>query len=143
MVFADKNRKTLIKKEWKNKLEKYITGVVQNNHHKLLAIGSTHDHIHIFIGYNPNFAIPDLVRDIKTSSNAWINSNKLSRLYFEWQKGYGAFSHSQSQINSVIKYILTQEEHHKKKSFKTEYLEFLYKKRIDFDSKYVFEFLNQ
>jgi len=102
LVFAVRNREALIKKEWKNELEMYITGIVQNHRHKLLAIGSMPDHIHIFLGYNLNHLIPDLVEEIKTSSNDWIKQKKLSGFKFEWQKGYGAFTHSHSQLDQVI-----------------------------------------
>jgi REP element-mobilizing transposase RayT len=140
LVFSPKNREALIRKEWKNDLEKYITGVIQNRKHKLLAIGSMPDHIHILIGYNVKQLIPDLVEEIKTISNAWIKQNKLSKYKFEWQKGYGAFSYSRSQIDAVIKYILSQEEHHKQKSFKEEYLEILNKNDIHYEDEYLFDF---
>jgi putative transposase len=120
LVFSPKNREALIGKSWKNELEMYVTGIVQNNNHKLLAVGSMPDHIHIFIGYDVNQRIPDLVEHIKTSSNGWIKEKNLSKFKFEWQKGYGAFSHSRSQLDTVVKYILNQEEHHKKKSLKNE-----------------------
>ena len=140
LVFSPKNRNALIGKEWKNNLEKYITGIVQNHGHKLLAIGAMPDHIHIFIGYNVNHLISNLVEEIKTSSNVWIKQNKLSNFHFEWQKGYGAFSHSRAQIDTVVNYVLNQEKHHKKKSFKEEYLEILRKNDIDFKHEYVFDF---
>jgi putative transposase len=140
LVFSPKNREALIKKSWKNELEMYITGIIQNHKHKLLAIGSMPDHIHIFIGYDVNQRIPDLVEQIKTSSNGWIKEKNLSKFKFEWQKGYGAFSHSRSQLDTVVKYILSQEEHHKKKSFKEEYLEILRKNDIDFKEEYIFDF---
>ena len=140
LVFSPKNRDALIGKSWKNELEMYATGIVQNHNHKLLAIGTMPDHIHIFIGYNVNQRIPDLVENIKTSTNEWIKDKKLSKFKFEWQKGYGAFSHSRSQLDTVVKYILNQEEHHKKKSFKEEYLEILRKNEIDFKEEYVFDF---
>jgi putative transposase len=94
LVFAVKNRDALIKKEWKGELEKYITGIVQNHRHKMLAISAMPDHIHILIGYNVNQLIPDLVEEIKTSTNSWIKGKKYSKYKFEWQKGYGAFTHS-------------------------------------------------
>jgi len=122
LVFAVKNRDALIKKEWKDEFEMYITGIVQNHRHKMLSIGAMPDHIHILIGYNVNQLLPDLVEEIKTSSNSFIKGRKLSEYKFEWQKGYGAFTHSHSQIDPVAKYILSQEEHHKKKPFKEEYL---------------------
>ena len=140
LIFAPKNREALIKKEWKSDLEKYITGIVQNKKHKLLAINCMPDHVHVFIGYNLNELIPDLVRDIKVASNDWIKSNKLSKYKFEWQSGYGAFTHSRSQVDSVVKYILNQEEHHKKRTFREEYLDMLAKNEIEFKDEYLFDF---
>ncbi len=142
LVFAVKNRNALIKKEWKNDLEKYIIGIVQNHKHKLLAIGSMPDHIHISIGYNLNQLIPDLVEEIKTSSNLWVREKYLSKFKFEWQKGYGAFTHSRSQLDAVVKYVLNQENHHKKKTFREEYLEMLRKNEIEFKDEYVFDFFD-
>jgi REP element-mobilizing transposase RayT len=136
------NRDALIKKEWKDELEMYITGNIQNYRHKMLAISAMPDHLHILIGYNVNQLIPDLVEEIKTSSNKWIKDNRLSKFRFEWQKGYGAFTHSRSQIDTVIKYILAQEEHHRKKPFKDEYLEMLVKNNVEFKQEYVFEFFD-
>ncbi len=140
IVFAVKNRDALIQKEWKDNLEKYITGLVHNHKHKLLAIGSMPNHIHILIGYNQNHLLTKLVEDIKTASNVWIKEQKFSNFKFDWQVGYGAFSHSRSQIDTVVKYILNQEEHHKKKTFKEEYLEMLEKNEIDYKPEYLFDF---
>jgi REP element-mobilizing transposase RayT len=142
LVFAVKHREALIKKAWKNELEMYITGIIQNHSHKLLAIGSMPDHIHIFIGYNVNHLIPNLVEEIKTSSNAWIKERKLSPFKFDWQKGYGAFTHSRSQLDSVVKYVLSQEAHHQKRPFREEYLDMLRKNDIAFKDEYVFEFFD-
>jgi len=142
LVFAPKNREALIKKEWKSDLEKYIAGIIQNKKHKLLAISCMPDHIHIFIGYNINELIPDLVRDIKVSSNEFIKSNKLSKFKFDWQSGYGAFTYSRSQVDSVVKYILNQEEHHKKQTFREEYLDMLAKNEIEFKDEYLFDFFD-
>ena len=140
LVFAVKHREALIKKSWKNELEMYITGTIQNYKHKLLAIGSMPDHIHIFIGYDLNQLIPDLVEKIKTSSNAWIKEKNFSKQKFDWQKGYGAFTHSRSQLDTVVNYILNQETHHHKKSFREEYIEMLKKNEIEYKEEYVFEF---
>ena len=142
LVFAVRNRNALIKKEWKNEMEKYITGIVQNHQHKMLAIGSMPDHIHILIGYNINQLIPEIVEEIKTSTNKWIKEKKLSKFKFDWQKGYGAFTYSRSEIDNVVKYILSQEEHHKKRPFKEEYLEMLEKNEVIFSNEYLFEFFN-
>lgn len=142
LVFAVKNRDALIKNDWKDQLEMYITAIVQKHKHKLLAIGSMPDHIHIFIGYNVNHLIPELVEEIKTSTSAWIKERKLSNFRFEWQKGYGAFSHSRSQLEAVTSYIMNQETHHQKKIFRNEYLEILSENDIEFNSEYLFEFFD-
>ncbi len=140
IVYATKFRKAFIRRDWKNDLEKYVTGIVQNHKHKLLAIGTMPDHIHILIGYDVNQKIPDLVENIKTSSTLWINENNLSPFRFAWQKGYGVFSHSRSQLDRIAKYVLNQEEHHKKKLFKDEYLKLLRDNDVLFNDKYLFEF---
>lgn len=142
LVFAVKHSEALIGRQWKNELEKYITGIIQNHKHKLLAINTMPDHIHIFIGYNLNHLIPNLVEEIKTSSNLWIKQNGFSKIKFDWQKGYGAFTNSHSQIGKAMKYIMNQELHHKKKSFKEEYLEMLQKNEIQYSDEYVFEFFD-
>lgn len=98
------------------------------------------DHIHILIGYNLNELIPDLVEEIKTSSNAWIKEMNLSKYRFEWQKGYGAFTLAHSQIDNVAQYVLNQELHHNKKSFKEEYLDILQKNDVKFTDNYLFDF---
>jgi len=142
LVFAVKNRDALIRKEWKDELEMYVTGIVKNHRHKMLAISAMPDHIHILVGYNVNQLIPNLVEEIKTSTNALIKGNRWSKFKFEWQKGYGAFTHSHSQIDTVAKYILSQEEHHKRKPFKEEYFEMLEKNNVEFKEEYLFEFFN-
>ena len=138
-VFAVKFRNGIINSQWKNTLYKYITGTIHNNNHKLLAINGTSDHIHILIGLRPSQSISDLMKDVKQSSSKWINENKLVKGHFEWQEGYGAFSHSKSQINKVIDYIDNQESHHKKLTFKEEYLDFLKKFEVDYDEKFIFK----
>jgi REP element-mobilizing transposase RayT len=142
LVFAVKNREARINKEWNDELEMYITGIVHNYKHKLLAIGSMPDHVHILIGYNVNQLIPDLVEEIKTSSNSWIANKHLSKFKFEWQKGYGAFTHSNSQIDAVVKYIMTQKEHHRIKTFKEEYFKMLNMNNIEFKEEYIFQFFS-
>jgi putative transposase len=142
IVFAVKHRMRLIQKSWKSELEQYITGIVQNCGHKLLAIGTMPDHIHIFIGYDLNMLIPKLVEEIKTSSNLWINTNYPSESKFEWQRGYGAFTHARGQLDVVVKYILNQEAHHAKKTFREEYLSMLQKNEVAYEEKYVFQFFD-
>jgi putative transposase len=142
LVFAVKHRNALIKIQWKDKLEMYVTGIVRNYHHKLLAIGAMPEHIHIFIGYNLNQLIPDLVQEIKTSTSAWINGEKLSDFHFAWQKGYGAFTYSHYQLDTVIRYVISQEEHHKRQSFKREYIQLLEMNNVEFRNEYLFDFFD-
>jgi REP element-mobilizing transposase RayT len=141
-VFAVKHRESLIKKEWKDELYKYIIGIVQNNKSKMLAINGVDDHIHIFIGYKPTIAIPDLIKDIKLASGSWINDNRLTSHRFNWQEGYGAFSYRLRDIDEICRYIQNQEEHHLKKTFKEEYIELLNDFAIAYEEKYLFEFFD-
>ena len=137
LVFAVQNRVSLIQPEWKDELYKYITGITQNNGHKLIAINGMPNHIHIAVGYKPNQLIPDLLQDIKGDSSKWINKKKFVRGRFNWQEGYGAFSFSHSQIDRVVNYINNQEHHHGKKTFREEYIQLLKKYDIPFDEKYI------
>lgn len=140
LIFAVKNRENLLKKSIRPELFKYMTGIVTNKKHKLLAINGVADHVHLLIGLSPTIALSDLVRDIKNNSSKFINQKKLVVGRFQWQTGYGAFSYSRSQRPNVIKYIENQEEHHKVKTFREEYLEILRKFDVDYDSEYLFEF---
>ena len=119
---------------------KYITAVVQNDRHKMIAINGMPDHIHIFLGLHPAIAISDLMKDIKRASHNWINQKRFVKGKFEWQDGYGAFSYGRSQIDHVCKYIFDQKKHHTKQSFKTEYISQLKLFEIDFKDEYLFEF---
>ena len=139
IVFAVKGRQNLIEKQHREELHKYITGIVQNRGQKMISIFSMPDHTHLLIGLKPSILISDLVRDIKTGSSNFINSNRWVQGKFSWQEGYGAFSYSRSQIDNVSKYILDQEKHHQKKTFKTEYLEFLKLFGVEYNEKYLFE----
>ena len=140
-VFAVKSRLSLIRPEFKEDLYKYITGIVTNQGQKLISINGMPDHVHILIGLRPAMALADLVREIKADSTNFINKKKWVRGRFSWQEGYGAFSYGHSQLNAVIRYIQNQERHHKRSSFKDEYLSLLRKFDITFDDKYVFEFI--
>jgi len=136
-VFAVQNRASLIQPEWKDELYKYITGIVQKNGHKLIAINGTANHVHIIIGYKLHQLIPKLMQDVKGSSSKWINEKKFVRGKFSWQEGYGAFSYSHSQIDHVVRYINNQEKHHNKRTFREEYILLLKKFDIPFDEKYI------
>lgn len=141
IVFAVKGRQNLIPKEHREELHRIITGIVSNRNQKLFAIFAMPDHVHLLVSVSPNILISDLVRDIKAGSSKFINDKNWIMGKFNWQEGYGAFSYSKSNIDRVVKYILNQEAHHQKKTFKEEYLDFLRKFAIDFDEKYVFEWI--
>lgn len=141
VVFAVKGRDSLISKTWEDELYKYITGIITNKGQKLLAINGMPDHIHILIGMKPSCCLSDLVREIKKATNEFIKEKKFTRLNFQWQEGYGAFSYSHSALDNVIAYIGNQKEHHKKKSFKEEYIEFLNKFKIEYKDEYLFEWI--
>ena len=138
-VVAVENRTSIIKDSWREELHKYSTGIVQNNKHKLIAINSMPDHVHTFIGMKPIQSVSDLLQDTKGCSSTWINEKGFVRGHFNWQSGYGAFSYSYSQIDTVVKYIQNQQEHHKKKTFRQEYIEFLKKFNVDYDERYIFK----
>ena len=140
LIFAVKGRKNLISSPYRSQIEKYISGVVQNRKHKMLAIYCMPDHIHLFLGLHPEDSISNLVVAIKKASKSFIKAQPWMFYPFEWQRGYGAFSYSRSQVGTVIQYILNQAKHHEKKSFKQEYLEILTQFEIEFNEKYVFEF---
>ncbi len=139
LVFAVKHRAALIKAEWKDRLHKYITGIVQQNEHKMLQVNSMPDHIHIFIGMRPKQSISALVQNIKAETSKWINANGFCQSSFAWQEGFGAFSYSMSHVQNVIRYIEKQEEHHRKQSFLDEYRELLKRFEIEYDDQYVFK----
>jgi len=137
-VFAVKFRASRIKSIWKDELYKYITGIIQNQNHKLIAINGVADHIHILFGMRPVQSLSDLMQDIKSGSSKWINEKKFCNSKFEWQEGYGAFSYSKSQLKQVATYIENQEEHHRKQTFADEYKEFLDKFEVDYDERFLF-----
>jgi putative transposase len=141
IVFAVDGRLSLVKPDFKEELYKYITGIVRNSGQKLIAINGMSDHVHILIGLRPALALADLVRDIKADSSSFINKRKWVRGRFSWQEGYGAFSYGHSQLDTIISYIRNQEQHHRRRSFKDEYLAWLKKFEVPFEEKYVFKFI--
>ncbi len=138
-VFAVKFRAALIDKDWKERLHQYITGIFQENKHKMLQINSMPDHIHILIGMRPHQSISSLIQNVKTESSKWIKANNLCSHSFSWQEGYGAFSYSKSHLKDVIRYIQNQEIHHRKETFLEEYRKFLTAFEIDWQEKYIFK----
>lgn len=141
-VFAVKQRESIIPRENKEELHKYITGLVENRKAKMLAVHCMPDHSHLFVGFKPTILIADFIKEIKVESNEFINTKKWIRGKFNWQEGYGVFSYSHSHINAVVRYVLNQEIHHQKKAFRQEYHEFLEKFEIPFEERFLFDFID-
>jgi len=141
VVFAVKGRQSLIASSWEEELYKYISGIITRKDQKMLAINGMPDHIHFFIGMRPTCCLSDLVREVKECTNEFITEKKLWNSNFHWQEGYGAFSYSHSHIDNVIRYIMNQKRHHRKQTFKNEYLELLRKFNVEFNEKYLFEWI--
>jgi len=142
LVFVVKGRENLISENHREELEKYICGIINNKNCKPLAIYCNPDHTHILLGLHPTISVSDIARDIKANSSRFINENKWKKGKFNWQDGFGAFSYSKSHLDNVIKYILNQPYHHKKKTFKEEYIDFLKKYEVNYDEKYLFDWLD-
>jgi putative transposase len=138
-IFAVRFRAGVIKNDWKIDLYKYMTGIIQNNGHKVIIINGVEDHVHVFFGMRPNQSLSDLLQDVKSNSYKWINENNFVMGRFEWQSGFGAFSYGKSQISRVIDYIKSQEEHHKKTTFLDEYRLILKRFGVEYDERYIFK----
>ena len=139
VVFATKARQNLISNVWKERLLQYICGTVSGKKQKVMAINCMPDHIHILLGLKGDVKISDVVRDLKCNSSRWVNENRLVPVRFEWQHGFGAFSVGYSQLDVVGNYIRNQENHHRRNSFRDEYIELLKNAGVDFDLRYVFD----
>jgi putative transposase len=139
IVFAVEGRQNLISPDHNDELQKFITGIVSAQKHKLIAINNMPDHLHLLVGLRPDASLSDLVREIKTGSSNFINRKRWFAGRFSWQEGFGAFSHSRSQLNSVIRYIENQPKHHAKKTFRDEYIELLERFSVVYDKRYIFK----
>ncbi len=142
IVFTVRHRRVMIPREYKEELHRYITGIITRQRHKLLEINCMPDHVHILIGYNPENSLSALVRDIKSNSSRFISKRFPELSEFSWQSGYGAFSYSRREISNIIRYIENQEEHHKKKNFREEYIGYLKEYQIEYNPKYLFDWID-
>jgi len=140
VVFSVKGRENILSAKIRPDIFKYISGILSNIEQFPLAVNGYKDHVHLFFEMQHTKSLSDIVRVVKTNSSKWINENRFIAGKFSWQEGYGGFSYSRSQRNNVIQYIIKQEEHHKEKTFREEYLQLLKLFEIDFDEQYVFEF---
>ena len=142
-VFAVKGRENLLQKPWRDEVFRYIAGIIKGRDQKPIIVNGVADHVHVFVGLKPSVCVSELVRDIKNNSSKFINDQRFLKGKFSWQEGYGAFSYSHSQIENVYNYIDKQEEHHRKKTFREEYLDFLQRFEISYDEKYLFDWLDE
>ena len=142
LVFAVKYRKALIRPSFREETERYMTGLLQQKGHKLLAIYLMPDHAHILIGQNPALSLSETVNVLKTETTNFIKDKRFTPFKFQWQNGFGAFSHSRKELDNVVKYILNQPEHHRKMTFREEYMSLLRRFEIDFEEKYLFDFFD-
>jgi putative transposase len=141
VVFAVKGRQSLIPRPRKEDLHRFITGIVQKQKQKMLAVNARPDHTHLFIGFKPTLDIARLIQDVKAYSSGFINDERWLPYHFNWQDGYGAFTHSHNEVDRVIRYILNQDEHHRKQTFKDEYLALLKKFGIEYDEQHLFDWI--
>lgn len=139
-VFAVKYSANFITKDWRDNLHQYISGIITNKGAKSLAVGGWKDHVHILFGMPVTTSIADFIGMVKANSSKWINEQQLVKGKFQWQEGYSAFSYAKSQRDVVINYIINQEEHHRTKTFKEEYLKTLTDFDVLYEDKYLFEF---
>ena len=139
IIYSTKYRKPIIHPDWQSDLYGYIGGIVRDQKGTLLKIGGVEDHVHLLVKLSPAIAISNVLRTIKSNSSKWINEREDVARKFEWQSGYAAFSVSESQAPSVLDYVANQVEHHRKRTFKEEFLLILKKHKIEYDMKYVFE----
>ncbi len=140
-VFAVKGRQNLLQKAWREEVFKYIAGIIKAKGQKPIIVNGVADHVHVFIGLKPAMRLSDLMRDVKANSTNFINKQGWVCGKFAWQEGYGAFSYGHSQIDAVYQYILNQEVHHQKRTFREEYLDFLRKFEVEYDERYLFDWL--
>jgi len=141
VVFGVRGRQNLLQKPWRKTVFKYISGIIKEKDQKAIIVNGVADHVHLFIGLKPSMSISNLVRDIKNNSSNFINKNHFIKGKFSWQEGFGVFSYSRNQIDRVYNYILNQEEHHKKETFKKEYTELLNEFEIEYNEKYLFDWM--
>jgi putative transposase len=141
VVFAVRGRENILQMAWRDEVFKYISGIVKGKKQKPIIVNGVGDHVHLLIGLRPSISLSDLIRDVKNNSSNFINNGRMVKGTFSWQEGFGAFSYSHSQLNTVYQYILNQEEHHKRKTFREEYLNMLKEFGVEYDERFLFDWI--
>ena len=137
LIFSTKHRDRILTKDNREELFKYIWGVLKNKKCHLYRINGVEDHVHIVTHLHPSVSLSSLVKDIKVSSSLYIKEHNLFPGFTSWQEGYGAFTYSTKEKDRLIEYVKNQEEHHRIKTFKEEYIELLEEHGVEFDEKYL------
>src|ERR1700761_3695861 len=137
-VFAVKYRAAVIDKTWQSQLFGVIGNLINETGCKTIIVNGVEDHVHCFIDLKPAISVSDLMKTVKAKSSKYINDHSLTPERFEWQEGYGVFSYSRSHIDRIYKYIQNQEEHHRKQSFRQEYVDLLNEFGVEYDEQYIF-----
>jgi putative transposase len=138
-VFAVKYRNAVLHKSWRSKVQGVIGNLINETGCKTIIVNGVEDHMHCFFGLRPAVSVSELMKTVKAKSSKYINDHNLTTERFEWQEGYGVFSYSQRDVDTVYKYIQHQEEHHKVQSFWEEYLELLKEFKVEYDEQYIFQ----
>jgi putative transposase len=141
LVFAVKYRSAVLTPDIRDQVFEYMSGILARLKHKSIIVNGVSSHVHILMGYNPTLSISDTVHDLKRGSSLFINEQRLTAGKFAWQEGFGGFTYSRSQLNDVYDYIQNQQKHHEKYSFKEEHIRFLDKFEIEYEERYLFDFL--
>ena len=140
VVFATKFRRPSIAESIQERVYEYIGGTVRALNGKTIAIGGIEDHVHLLVNLPPSKPVSNCLRDIKANSSRWINQlTGRRRGHFAWQKGFGSFTVSYSQMDAVELYIRNQREHHRTRSFKEEFTDLLTRHSVEFRPEYLFE----
>ena len=138
IVFGTKNREDTLSKDNRSKLFEYMMGILLNNKCHVYCINGVEDHIHIISQLHPNVGLAWLVKDIKLATSTFIKEKKLFKNFTGWQVGYGAFTYSIKEKEKLIAYVNNQEEHHKRITYREEYIELLNEHGVEFDERYLF-----
>ena len=137
LTFHTQNSEKVLHHSENDELFKYIWGIMKNKNCKLFRINGIEDHIHIVCDLHPSVALADLVKDIKVASWKWIKEKNIYPEFSYWSESYGAFTLSIREKDTIIKYVMNKQEHHKKESFREEFIRFLKENGIAFDEKYL------
>ena len=138
-VFAVKYRKAVIDKSRRSQLQGVIGNLISEANCKTIIVNGVEDHVHCFVGLRPVVSVSELMKTVKAKSSKYINDHSLTSDRFEWQEGYGVFSYRQNDVDTIYQYIQNQEEHHKRQSFKEEYLELLKEFKVEYNEQYIFQ----